>query len=429
MRPCWCGNRRVSEFGPDYAVCSACGTLVSQRGLSPEQLQVKDDEQDFYGKRYWCQHQSEDLSFPDIHQRARKDLTERNAHWLRTLLRYRLPPAEVLELGCAHGSFVALCQLAGFRATGMEMSPWVVDYGRKTFGIPVLTGPVEATERPAGALDVVALMDVLEHLPDPLGTMRHCLRLLKPGGMLLIQTPNFREDQSYEALVEAKDPFLDQLKSDEHLFLFSRRSVVALFNELGAPYIECEPAIFAQYDMFLAVSGSPLQKHETSEVEAALLASPLGRMALAILDLRQRETDLLDRIAVADADRNARGEQVRILTAHIHDIEHDRSALRAQLDALNALLRESETDRSARQEQIETLTALLRASEADRAARGQQIETLTAMALECEADRAARWRQIEVLTERCRRLEEAAAARAGTETPEPAGGQDQRSGS
>ena len=104
-------------------------------------------------------------------------------HWLQTLVKFKRPPAETIELGCAHGGFVALMQWAGFTARGLELSPWIVKFAEQTFGIPMLLGPIEDQPIEPASLDVIALMDVLEHLPDPVGTMAHCLRLLKPDGI------------------------------------------------------------------------------------------------------------------------------------------------------------------------------------------------------------------------------------------------------
>lgn len=347
MRACWCGVNDLSLFGPEYSVCRACGTLVSRNSLSDEQLEVNNDDADFYGKQYWLSHQKEDLGFPDIRTRARNDLTERNLHWLKALLKYRLPPAQVLELGCAHGSFVALMRQAGYTACGVELSPWVVDFGQKTFGVPIEVGPIERLDLETGSLDAIALMDVLEHLPDPTATMRHCLRLLKPDGLLLIQTPQFKEGMRHEELVQSKGAFLDQLKADEHLYLFSERSAIELLNRLGAEHIRFEPAIFGKYDMFFAASRSPLRVRTPEEIESALLASPNGRLPLALLDLRERELDLTRKLQESDMDRAARGEQ------------------------------------------IQTLTAMIKVSEADRAARGEQIDTLTEMIKKPAANSAA----------------------------------------
>ena len=315
MFTCWCGNKDLFSFSADYGGCGVCGTLVSLRGLLPEQLQVKDDDTDFYGKKYWLNHQVEDLGHPDIESRARADLPERNLHWLKTLLKFCLPPASVLELGCAHGSFVALMRHAGYDASGLEMSPWIVNYGRKTFDVPVYIGPVETLDIPPGSLDAIALMDVLEHLPDPAATMSHCLKLLKPDGLLLIQTPQFKEEMQYAALVETRDVFFGLFKPDEHLFLFSERSVRELFRRLGAENIQFEPAIFGHYDMFFAVSRTPFNIHETGEIESGLLKTASGRMTLALLDLRKRELELLQRYKELESGKTAQLNSSNSLTA------------------------------------------------------------------------------------------------------------------
>lgn len=326
VRACWCGNTDLSPFNLEYTFCKVCGTLVTVQGLSDEQLQVTNDDEDFYGKQYWLGHQKQNLGFPDIHARARNDLTERNLHWLKTLLKYRLPPAKVLELGCSHGSFVALMRQAGYESSGVEMSPWVVDFGQKTFDVPISVGPLEALDIAPESLDVIVLMDVLEHLPDPAVTMAHCLKLLRPDGLLLIQTPQFKEEEDYTALLESKAPFLEMLIPDEHIYLFSDRSVRRLFMQLSAEHIQFEPAIFGHYDMFLVVSRVALQSNTSEQVEAALLSEPHRRLALALLDLRERELDLTLKLRESESDRAARWEQIVTLTSMVKELqEHGKS--------------------------------------------------------------------------------------------------------
>lgn len=348
MRPCWCGNTDFLPFNPEYGECRSCGTLVYLKEMSSEQFLVRDDAVDFYGKKYWLEHQQDAFGYADIHTRARNDLTERNLHWLKTLLKYRLPPAKVLELGCSHGSFVALMQQAGYQASGVEMSPWVVEFGQKTFEAPIAVGPIENLSITPGSLDAIALMDVLEHLPDPVATMALCLNLLKPKGLLLIQTPQFREGIEYTRLLDTNGLFLEQLKADEHLYLFSKRSATRLFRQLGAEHIQFEPAIFAHYDMFFVVSRTPFAIHSQQESERRLLETPNGRLSLALLDLATR-------LANSEQDRNARGEQIETLTR---------------------LFKESEADRNARGEQIETLTRLFKEIEQDQAALRENIRSL-----------------------------------------------------
>jgi 2-polyprenyl-3-methyl-5-hydroxy-6-metoxy-1,4-benzoquinol methylase len=362
MRICWCGNTDLLPFGPEYGKCPSCGTLVYLKDMLPEQFLVQDDETNFYGKKYWLEHQQDAFGHADIHTRARNDLTERNLHWLQVLLKYRLPPADTLELGCAHGSFVALMQQAGYRASGVEMSPWVVAFGQETFGARICTGPVESLDVPGGSLDAIALMDVLEHLPYPSATMGHCMELLKPEGLLLIQTPCFKEGANYDALTESKDRFLEMLIPKEHVYLFSERSVTEFFRRLGAEHLHFEPALFAHYDMFVAVSRTQLKIHAPGEIESALLATPNGRFALALLDLHKRELDLSRKWEESQSDRAARLTQIETLTAMLRESEADRAARLTQIETLTAMLRESEADRAARMTQIEALTAMLRKS-------------------------------------------------------------------
>ena len=338
MRLCWCGNGNFASFSPQYGKCKVCGTLVSLESLSDEQLAVDDDETDFYGKQYWLNHQQQDLGFPDIYARARNDLVERNLYWLKTLLKYRLPPADSLELGCGHGSFVALMQKSGYRASGVEMSPWVVAFGRKTFGVPIHVGPVENLDLPKASLDVIALMDVLEHLPNPIATMRHCMDLLKPDGFLLIQTPEFREDISYEFLLDSHSPFLEQLKSDEHLHLFSKQSVTNFLEQIGAKHIYFEPAIFSHYDMFLIAGGMPLESHNSEQTESALLETPSGRIALALLDLREKELILTQKLQDSENDRAERLQQIHTLTHLLKEAEVTNSKLKSTITGLKSTI-------------------------------------------------------------------------------------------
>ncbi len=288
MKPnCWCGNGDLAPFSSDYLRCLACETLVAAEMPGPEISRVVDDQRAFYGHEYWLSHQEEDLGYPTIVTRARTDLPERCLHWLSTLLKYKLPPARILELGSAHGGFVALLRQAGFDAIGLELSPWVVAFARRTFDVPVLLGPIEDQPIEAGSLDGIALMDVLEHLPDPVATMRHCLGLLKPDGILVVQTPCYPEGKTYEEMMAQGDRFLEQMsKPKGHLYLFSRSSIREFFRRLGAEHLAFEPAIFGHYDMFLVVSRAPLVPYPSEEIERTLSETSRGRVILALLDLR-----------------------------------------------------------------------------------------------------------------------------------------------
>lgn len=282
-RSCWCGNSDLSPFSPDYSICGQCGTLVSQSGLSDDQTKVANDEQDFYGKNYWFSHQVEEFGFPNIRQRSRQDLPERCLFWLKTLLKFKKPSSttKVLELGCAHGGFVALMKASGFDALGLEISPWVVEFAKQSFNIPVLLGPLEDQELQEGSFDVICLFDVLEHLPDPVTTMKRVSSLLKPDGICIVQMPCF-EGTSYESLQESESKFLGVMQP-EHLYLFTKDSTCRLFESLGLSHIKFETPVFP-YDMFLVASRQDCVENTDEEIEEVLSLSPQGRLIQALLD-------------------------------------------------------------------------------------------------------------------------------------------------
>jgi 2-polyprenyl-3-methyl-5-hydroxy-6-metoxy-1,4-benzoquinol methylase len=335
-RKCWCGSDHLEGFSREYSYCRDCGTLVSQAGLSIEQTRVRHDEKDFYGKNYWLSHQKKDLGFPDIYERTRSDLPERCIHWMRTILKYKLPPARTLELGCGHGGFVALLRAAGYEASGLELSPWVAEYASKTFGIPMLVGMVEEQDVEPGSLDVIIMMDVLEHLPQPTKTVERCLDLLSPSGILIIQTPCFPEGQDHDWMLREKSDFLQQLKTTEHLYLFSERSVRQLLSRQGIVHLALEEAIFAQYDMFLVAGRTPLVVSTEEQKEAALTASWQGRITLALLDSDQHARQLRQRLLESEADRAARLDVINRLSKLLEESEAGRAAGLRVIEALRS---------------------------------------------------------------------------------------------
>ncbi|MGC8947205.1 MAG: methyltransferase domain-containing protein, partial [Anaerolineae bacterium] len=393
---CWCGNTELVPFSPEYWRCPVCESLVTSR--TPAQSatpRVLDDNHDFYGRDYWFSYQEKDLGFPNIMVRSRTDLPERCLYWLRTVLKYKLPPASVLELGSAHGGFVAMLRWAGFEATGLELSPWVVEFARQHFGVPMLLGAIEDQQVEPGSLDMIALMDVLEHLPDPVGTIQHCLNLLKPDGVMIIQTPCYPEGKSYEEMVAEGNRFLELLKADEHLYLFSRQSIREFFHRLGAEHLAFEPAIFAHYDMFLVVSRVPLAAYLPDGIAKALSATPNGRMIQALLDLDDQYRSLQSRYAELEADRAARLENLQRLERLLAEAERDRAARLGVIEAQGAEIARLQAEVHRWLEENKALWQQVGEMEAERNRLQAQLADLRQQFESVEADRAARLGVIE----------------------------------
>ncbi len=99
----------------------------------------------------------------------------------------------ILDVGCATGNFLYVLKENGYNVKGIELSTFAAEYGRKNFGIDIVNKPYDAKllnhELPENHFDVILMGDVLEHFTDPTEAMRLTHKILKPGGVALIQLP------------------------------------------------------------------------------------------------------------------------------------------------------------------------------------------------------------------------------------------------
>lgn len=313
---CWCEtNAAPAPFAAGYGRCAACETLVSTVAPVASAAGVTDDGSDFYGSQYWTRYQADAHGLPPLAERSRGDLSERCVFWLRTLLAYRRPPARVLEIGASHGGFLRLAELAGFEATGIEMSPSIVELARRTFGVDMRVGPVETAGFAEGAFDVAVAFDVLEHVGDPAATLRELRRVLRPDGILLIQTPRFPA-RGADELRAANDPFLIHLCAPEHVYLFSVPSLENILARTGFPHAAFAPAMFG-YDMFAVAGANALVTAGSDDVARALSSTPGGRVALALIDVFERAQRLelvaAERLRVIEGLKEACDERLAVI--------------------------------------------------------------------------------------------------------------------
>ena len=95
----------------------------------------------------------------------------------------------LLDVGCGSGSWLVTMKELGWNIEGVDFDPEAVRVARE-LGLNVQVGSVEAQNYPSASFDAITLSHVIEHVPDPVATVAECARLLKPGGKLVLFTPN-----------------------------------------------------------------------------------------------------------------------------------------------------------------------------------------------------------------------------------------------
>jgi len=96
----------------------------------------------------------------------------------------------LLDIGCGEGFFLFNASKAGYVTKGIELSQYAAEYAKKEFGLDVEAKPLEEQQLPENHFDVVTLWVVLEHVPYPLVILKEVHRILKPGGLLTVSTPD-----------------------------------------------------------------------------------------------------------------------------------------------------------------------------------------------------------------------------------------------
>lgn len=148
---------------------------------------------------------------------------ERTVRWLPR------PPGQprLLDVGCGDGEFLLVMRDLGWTVTGLEPDRQACDYaiGR---GLEVHQGTLEDANLESDYFDAITLSHVIEHLHHPGSDLRACLRLLRPGGMIVVTTPNAKSTGH-----SRYGRYWRGLETPRHLVVFNLASLTELLKSLG----------------------------------------------------------------------------------------------------------------------------------------------------------------------------------------------------
>ncbi len=97
----------------------------------------------------------------------------------------------VLDIACGEGYGSAALRKAGAaNVIGVDVSESACTHARKKYGLDARQGSAEQIPLPDTSVDVVVSFETIEHISDPGAFLHECVRVLTPGGILVISTPN-----------------------------------------------------------------------------------------------------------------------------------------------------------------------------------------------------------------------------------------------
>jgi 2-polyprenyl-3-methyl-5-hydroxy-6-metoxy-1,4-benzoquinol methylase len=148
-----------------------------------------------------------------------------------------IPQGRLLDVGCGSGEWLTFMRELGWLVEGVDFDDDAVKVARKD-GLEVKCGSLEHQGFPNDNFDVVTLSHVIEHVPDPVETLAECVRILKPGGKLVLFTPNsaslshnlFKQDWR-------------GLEPPRHLHIFSEPSLRQALESVGIKEVIFHPQI------------------------------------------------------------------------------------------------------------------------------------------------------------------------------------------
>ena len=298
---------RVFRCAPgrwDIQLCSGCGSGFLDPRPTPATIGLA-------YTRYWTHTPAGGLDYAKASWWRRFRIAQRNAYlnsqygyqlkpatgssrWLSSQRRQRFdafvrylnfpgPGARLLDIGCGNGGFLWQMRSVGWEACGIEPDPKAVELACAA-GFDVRPGLLPEQSLPDSHFDAVVMSHVIEHLHDPVDTLRRCWKLLKPGGQISIATPNFG---SLGRKQFGADWFA--LMPPTHLVLFTEKSLRGALEACGfvvtrPPRTSLKAHEFYRQSFVLRHDGDPMTKNArlpwSARREISRLSAAADRAAL-----------------------------------------------------------------------------------------------------------------------------------------------------
>jgi 2-polyprenyl-3-methyl-5-hydroxy-6-metoxy-1,4-benzoquinol methylase len=149
----------------------------------------------------------------------------------------------LLDVGCGAGTFLKDARDAGWAVSGLEINAKFPEFCRNELGIEdVKTGMISDPPFAEASFDAVTMLDVLEHMYDPVLAVTQCARLLKPGGVFVVKSPNGPMQLRKERFRKRFGHGTGNVAEIGHLNQFTPKTLSLAFRKGGLQPVRIRPA-------------------------------------------------------------------------------------------------------------------------------------------------------------------------------------------
>lgn len=236
-----CGGDRFRTLfeEPPYRVmrCLECGTGVVTPRLTEAGLEAM-----YRDPTFWRSPSPRELGYQDYRGDEALYLKTFRRR-LQFVLRNRPVQGRALDVGCAAGFCMQAMRERGFDAYGVEISPTIARHAIERFGFDTVhVGSLATAPFPERSFDLITMWDVIEHVIEPRALLARAAELLKPGGLLVVETQNIDS-----AFARALGRRWHHYKHAEHIYHFTPASLRRLLGSVGLTVDVLTPRFGGKY--------------------------------------------------------------------------------------------------------------------------------------------------------------------------------------
>lgn len=266
MNTCpWCGNQSENSYlkvkdyfltQEDFEIlkCDQCGLLFTTPQPDPNEIGK------YYQSDSYYSHQQNKTGFiPRVYERVKSVNLKNKA----SMAISDLKSGNLLDIGCGVGDFLCQVKKLGWNVMGIEPSDDAKKIAKERLGFTPLS-PLEYDQIPDQSFDVITMWHVLEHVSDLNFQMKELVRLLKPGGRLIIALPNYKSFDCcyYKEKWAAWDV-------PRHLNHFSPECIQSIVSTVGFQYLDTKKLVWDAY--YISFLSEKYLKHSLPLIRGAFV--------------------------------------------------------------------------------------------------------------------------------------------------------------